>query len=631
MTCISKSLLIFSAGLLCAFPLLNAQSTAGSGAGPGRDDSPAETGSPDTSGPLIKPPDTLISPPIGTITGPANDQNPAKPTTAAKPLCSLSGVTQNPDGQPLAQVQVLVHGILGDKQADTTDRTVTSAADGSFCVANLKPGRYELTGKTEGFATTSATKVDVADQQNAAVNLPLAKSATTNAVTGGFFKRFIQAYHDDWTGTATSSGPEPAYRGDPAPVTTPPFPFAMWPIGGTVWIGQPWTQSAPLMQAIWSGKHGDWWKRSGIQIYGWLNGGINASTSKQSGYSTYPEAYAERGNSPELDQEVLYIEREPDTVQTDHVDWGFRLSGLYGLDYRFTTAAGWFSNQLLGKNQEMGFDLPMAYFDLYIPALQGIDIRIGRYISLPDIEAQLAPNNYTYSHSLLYTFDAYTQTGINVTMKFSDHWTWQVGLSPGNDVAPWDLRDAKLTLNTCLAFTWRTALDNIYVCENSLNNGHYAYNNLQASYLTWYHKFSKDGSWHTDTEMWYQYEKHTPNVNNPVGETLVETGANGAFCALTTQITCFAPEFAIVNYSVKQLSKHDYLTIRNEFFDDLVGQRTGFKTPYTEHLVGWGHWVGSTVLFRPEMRWEHSYDLPVYDNGTRHSQLTFAADVILFF
>jgi hypothetical protein len=28
-----------------------------------------------------------------------------------------------------------------------------------------------------------------------------------------------------------------------------------------------------------------------------------------------------------------------------------------------------------------------------------MDIRVGRYISLPDIEAQLAPNNYTYSHS----------------------------------------------------------------------------------------------------------------------------------------------------------------------------------------------------------------------------------------
>jgi len=43
-------------------------------------------------------------------------------------------------------------------------------------------------------------------------------------------------------------------------------------------------------------------------------------------------------------------------------------------------------------------------------------LRIGRYISLPDIEAQLAPNNYTYSHSILYTYDCYTQVGANATI-----------------------------------------------------------------------------------------------------------------------------------------------------------------------------------------------------------------------
>jgi hypothetical protein len=539
--------------------------------------------------------------------------------------CSLNGITRNAEGQPLADVQITVRAAAG-----TGHRTVTSASDGAFCVADLQPGKYELTAKAEGLGS-SATSVDVSDPPGAPMDVAVPATAPANTgLSGGFFKRFIQAYANDWKGT-TPGGPEPAYRGYPAPVSGPPFPFTVWPYGGSVTLGQPWTQSGPLMQAIWSGSEGDWWKRSGIQIYGWLNGGMNVSTSQKHGYSTYPEAYAERGNTPELDQEVLYIERQPDTVQTDHVDWGFRLSGLYGIDYRFTTAEGYFSHQLLGKNLENGFDLPMAYFDLYVPVAQGMDIRIGRYISLPDIEAQLAPNNYTYSHSLLYTFDAYTQTGINVTTKFSDHWLFQIGLSPGNDVAPWATRDAQLTLNTCLGYSWRTGLDNIYVCDNSLNKGNYAYNNLQAFYFTWYHKFSKDGAWHTATESWYQYEKKTPNVNNPSAASLIEVNANGAFCALATQVTCYAPEYAIVNYVEKQLSKHDYLTIRNEYFDDLVGQRTGFKTPYTEHLLGWGHWVGSTVLFRPELRWEHSYALPVYDNGTRHSQLTFASDVIFFF
>lgn len=163
-----------------------------------------------------------------------------------------------------------------------------------------------------------------------------------------------------------------------------------------------------------------------------------------------------------------------------------------------------------------------------------------------------------YTHSLLYTFDAYTQTGITVTTKLSDHWLLQIGVSPGNDVAPWDTRDRKLTLNACLGYTWRNGLDNVYACENSLNDGKYAYNNVQASYLTWYHKFTKNGTWHTATESWYQYERDVPNVNNPAAQSLLEVNANGAICATVQQLTCYALEWAVVNYTEEQISRHDY-------------------------------------------------------------------------
>jgi hypothetical protein len=112
---------------------------------------------------------------------------------------------------------------------------------------------------------------------------------------------------------------------------------------------------------------------------------------------------------------------------------------------------------------------------------------------------------------------------------------------------------------------------------------------------------------------------------------LIETNANGAVCNHDYETTCFAPSYAIVNYLENQLSSHDYLSIRNEFFDDFRGQRTGFRTRYTEHLIGWGHWIGTTVLWRPELRFERAYDAPAYNNGTKKNQLTFACDLIVFF
>jgi hypothetical protein len=446
----------------------------------------------------------------------------------------------------------------------------------------------------------------------------------------GFFERLGDAYKEDWhPSLSAASVPAPEFRGDPAAVDGPPYPFTVWPYGGSVTIGQPWTQAGPLMNALWAGPHGDAWKRSRIQIYGWFNFGFNVSTSNQGGYSNFPASYAERANTVEPDQQVVYIERQPDTVQRDHFDWGFRLALLWGLDYRFTTAKGIFSNQLLGKNQEYGFDPVMAYVDLYVPQIaQGMDIRIGRYVSLPDIEAQLAPNNYTYSHSLTYTFDCYTQEGVNTTTKLSNHFLLQVGLSSGCDAAPWT-KDAKATVNTCLGYTWQEGKSNVYGCANSLNDSRYAYNNMAAYYLTYYQKINKN--WHTATESWYQYEKNTPNVLNPNAASLLETGANGAQCKDVSALTCYAPSVAAVNYLERQFSKHDYMSIRNEYVDDIVGQRTGYKTRYSEHLIGWGHWIGTTVLLRPELRFDHSYDVAAYNNGTRKSQLMLAGDAIFFF
>ena len=140
--------------------------------------------------------------------------------------------------------------------------------------------------------------------------------------------------------------------------------------------------------------------------------------------ANFPLIYDLRPNRFEQDQFVLYLERLPDEAQTDHIDWGFRGSGVYGLDYRFMISRGLFSDQLIKHNNSYGFDMPMVYFELYLPQIfQGMNIRIGRIISEPDIEAQLAPNNLMANHSLLYGFDNYTQTGIFTTTKINDQWT----------------------------------------------------------------------------------------------------------------------------------------------------------------------------------------------------------------
>ena len=245
---------------------------------------------------------------------------------------------------------------------------------------------------------------------------------------------------------------------------------------------------------------------------------------------------------------MIYIERLADTTQNDHFDWGFRLSGLYGVDYRYTTAYSLFSYQLLNHNNVNGFDFPMVYTDLYFPVLQGMDVRIGRFISIPDIEAQLAPNNYTYVHSLTYTFDNYTNTGIEVTtatdqeldhpvrrQRRQRHNAVEHGarivnqyVLPGNPLYPGAtmLKDPGAVISGTAGFRWTSddGKDDLNIVMDAWNGGQWGYNNLQWIGLTYYHKLND--YWHIAFETWNIHENGVPNLNNPAAQGISPAAAH---------------------------------------------------------------------------------------------------------
>lgn len=528
---------------------------------------------------------------------------------------------------------------------------IALASSASFAQADQSGESHsqaESTGTNPLIATASAPPIavkaapvrDLPGDVQAAAATPVTPAAP--ALDNSFLHRLGRAYAADWAGTSPSNqSTSGKRRGTPEPLFSPPYPASDWPIGGTPVIGAIDEQSYPLMQALDGNKGKN-------KIFGWIEIGANGSTNNKTNAgkgipSNFPSAYDEYANTVQLDQAAVYFDKYVNTAQTDHFDWGYQLTLLYGVDYRFTTSHGMLSQQLLVKNSQYGFDPVMTYLDFYFPHVgEGMNIRVGRYISLPDIEAQLAPNNYTYSHSILYTFDCYTQTGANATVKMNDHWTVQAGVSAGCDTMPWTT-DAKLTGNFCAQYTWHNGGDAEYTCANSVNDGKYAYNNLAAYYETWYHRFN--ASWHTDTEFWYQYMKQVPNMywfdavnqntfsgqyaptaSTPWPETTyqrIQNNANaappvnlnfGAVCqdprlaASKQQARCFAPELAITNY-VEHNFWHNTasLNIRNEWVDDIKGQRTGTPAKYEEHMVGFDFWAGSTITFRPELSYTHAF------------------------
>jgi hypothetical protein len=465
------------------------------------------------------------------------------------------------------------------------------------------------------------------------------------------FERVADSYrsHLAWDGGPADAPPTLVVGGAQIPESSPPWPYATWNIGGTPAIGAENMYYSALMDALYCGKDGQELKDSRFTIYGWLEPGANWSTShsrfnyQTGGGGNAPAAYDFEPNTAQLNQLTLYFERTPDEIQRDHFDWGGRLTLLYGTDYKYTLSDGIFTNQYTDNSRLYGIDVPMYYLDFWIPQIgMGTNVRVGRYVSIPDIEAQLAPNNLTYSHSLLYTYDPFTQTGILATTKLNKNWQVQFGVNAGSDVAPWVKNERQLTAEACVQWTSDSGKDSLYPCMNGLNKGDWGWDNVQHAVLTWYHKFNSH--WHMDTEAWYMWQSHTPNVQNGQGAAMIaerysylKVGAPfGAICNPAVA-TCYSYAWALVNYINYQFDPRNILVWRSDYLNDARGQRTGFKTRYYEIGLSYTHWLGDVVEVRPEMRFDHAIEVDAYDNPSlqpgmgKHSQAVVAVDAILHF
>jgi hypothetical protein len=454
------------------------------------------------------------------------------------------------------------------------------------------------------------------------------------------------------------------------PQTVPPMPFTDWPYGGTTMLGDNRTASvdAPLMVAIADTSLGKAMASSGIQLYGWIDYGGNISSSKLK-TGNAPAAYDYMPNNIQLDQSVLYLERTPDTVQTDHIDWGFRVSAIYGENYRYTTSYGLASYQLLKHNDFVGYDFPMIYGEVYFPkVMDGLMVRFGRYISVPDIEAQLAPNNYMYTHSITYTLDNYTNEGIIGSLAVTKQFIVQFGVSVGTETTVWNVGKkitnqfvanglgsdplypgstmkydpgAQPTFTLCGRYQSKDGANDINLCANGINGGQWGYNNLQWYGLTAYHAFNP--YWHISYELYDEHQNGVPNENNPTAMNIYNNGGTPfspqyipynspylAQCSSPTVLRCNASALGTVfylNYSPNHLNN---ISLRGEFYDDAQGQRTGYKTKYADVGLGWQHWLSPQIELRPEFTWYFSQN-PAFNLGTEKQEKVFSGDIIAHF
>ena len=75
---------------------------------------------------------------------------------------SLSGIVKDPRGAAVPRAEVTL-----TFRATNVSPHVTSGADGSYTIANLRPGKYELTVSATGFGEYVQTGIELTANENA--------------------------------------------------------------------------------------------------------------------------------------------------------------------------------------------------------------------------------------------------------------------------------------------------------------------------------------------------------------------------------------------------------------------------------------------------------------------------------
>src|SRR5581483_10850003 len=307
------------------------------------------------------------------------------------------------------------------------------------------------------------------------------------------------------------------------------------------------------------------------------------------------------------------------------------------------------------------YDLPMAYGEVFIPwVADGLLIRVGRFISIPDIEAQLAPNNYMYTHSMTYTFDNYTNTGLQGTLALDKNWIVQLGVTDGTEAFPTHLSQrrknpypnipgtgpgdfgynplypnatfkkdpgAMPSVSACVRYQTDDGRTAVMPCADAINSGRYGYNNLQWYGFTVYHAFNEH--WHISYEAYDLFQNRVPNAFNLDVQTIYAHGGapfssqyipfnapDLAMCANAALLTCKAEvtsTVAYINYSPDPLNN---FALRPEYYWDRQGQRTGVASRYVNLGFGWQHWFSPQVEVRPESAFYHSLNGPAFNGNS---------------
>jgi hypothetical protein len=289
----------------------------------------------------------------------------------------------------------------------------------------------------------------------------------------------------------------------------------------------------------------------------------------------------------------------------------------------------------------------------------------------------LAPQNYLYTHSIMFDWDSYTQTGLLVWSKLSNMFTIDYGVTFGDDIAPFTPTQRFPTGQAFIKYTTKANKDDILAGVDAYNNKGFTYyvagaakqsaaqcaayqktiqyalpdgqiqtgipagtclyghDNLQQFNMTWFHTFST--TFHNAFEVYYLWTRNAPEGGSISNGPLQYAAGGGPGAFIPGRSTAVG----LVDYLERKVGPSDFVSFRTDYMNDPQGWRTGYKTSYGSLTLGLTHHFTPLTWIRPELRFEKAFANGVtpYDNlegasnygGTKNYQRTLGVDLIQWF
>jgi len=273
----------------------------------------------------------------------------------------------------------------------------------------------------------------------------------------------------------------------------------------------------------------------------------------------------------------------PIEASADVWDAGYRADLIFGQDASLLSGGGMHALSLGTGSTTTGGFVEQAYVAINVPVGNGLEVRVGQFVTLIGLEAieETVNPNWTLGNQWIYV-EPFTHPGIALNYKWNDTIDTQLAIYNGWDVLP-DNNNARSVMGRMgIAINEKTTLGLVGYAgpEQSGNNS-----NLRAGgEVTLIHECSDKLT--TYVQIDYGHE-----------ENVAGAGANAEW-------------YAAGLWMVYQKDENIGFATRIDYLKDVDSTRTGFDMTGDTELVSLTGTLNLTPVenlqIRPELRWDHS-------------------------